>query len=201
MLIGMLAFLLLLLVLLAIPLTLTYQVSWRQVFQGDVHLCWAFGLLRLRLPVSQDMKPASTDRRSSKEHAGKKPVREKPRSRKKLNPMAAIRMKSFRRRILRFLHDLWHIIKKRDVQLRLRIGLGDPADTGQLWAVVGPLSGMLFKFREVAINIEPEFMDATFEMDSSGSIRVIPLQMIFLTIGLLLSPALWQGMRQMRAAG
>jgi hypothetical protein len=43
-------------------------------------------------------------------------------------------------------------------------------------------------------------MDATFELDGSGSIRIIPLQLIVLTLALLLSPPVWQGIRQMRPA-
>jgi len=92
-------------------------------------------------------------------------------------------------------------LQKKDVNLRVRVGLGDPADTGQLWAIVGPMAGILANVQQASIEIEPEFFDATFQVNSSGNIRLIPLQMIYLTAGLLLSPPIWQGIIKMRRAG
>ncbi|MDH3560532.1 MAG: DUF2953 domain-containing protein, partial [Gammaproteobacteria bacterium] len=109
------------------------------------------------------------------------------------------RQKSFRRRVTRFIRDVWHAIHKRDVRLNVRIGLGDPADTGQLWAVVGPVAGILSTAREATVGIVPDFVEETFELDSRGNLRLIPLQMLYLAAGLLLSPSIWQGLKQMRA--
>ncbi|MDX1697383.1 MAG: DUF2953 domain-containing protein, partial [Thiohalobacterales bacterium] len=113
--------------------------------------------------------------------------------------LAAIRQKSFRRRIIRFAGDIWRALHKSNLSLQIRLGLGDPADTGRLWAVVGPVAGILSNTREASIEVMPEFLESTFEMGGSGEIRVIPLQMIYLTAGLLLSPPFWQGIRRMRA--
>ncbi len=82
--------------------------------------------------------------------------------------------------------------------MRIRIGLGDPADTGQLWSIVGPVAGILANSKEVVLEIEPEFFDATFELDGSGNIGIVPLQLIYLIFGVLLSPSVWQGVKQMR---
>ncbi|MDH3421220.1 MAG: DUF2953 domain-containing protein, partial [Gammaproteobacteria bacterium] len=114
---------------------------------------------------------------------------------------AAIRSKAFRRRIIRFVSDLWHAIDKKNIGVRIRIGLGDPPDTGQLWAIVGPIAAALASAHEASIKVEPEFLGATLEMDSSGSIRLIPLRIIYLTIALLLSPTVWQGLSRMRVPG
>lgn len=192
MLTGALLFLLGIVALLAVPVTLSYRVSWQQAFRGGADLRWLFGLVRVQIP-SRKPKTVVSDRQKS---ARKK--RRKAASRKKSGPIAAIRMKPFRQRVFRFIRAVWRAIQKQDLRLRMRIGLGDPADTGQLWAVVGPLSGLLANTREASIEIEPEFIDAIFELDSSGSIRIIPLQLFYLAIGLLLSPCVWQGIRQMR---
>ena len=186
-------FLLLLIVLLAIPITLTFKVSWSQDLQGYIKLQWAFGLVRVRFPLTQSKAtPPACDERARKSSR----VERLPR--KKSNTFSAIRKKAFRRRMIRYIRDFWHAIQKRNVNLWIRIGLGDPADTGQLWAFVGPVSGMLANMQEATIAIEPEFFENTFELDSSGSVRIIPLQIIFLTIGLLLSPPVWRGIKQMR---
>jgi len=193
MLTGVVAFLLLLIALLAIPVTLTFQVSWPQTFQGYIKLQWAFGLVSMRLPSSQSKAPSTEDKEPAQrtEHAEHS-------SRKKQNIFALVRQKTFRRRVIRFISDFWHAVHKRDISLRIRIGLGDPADTGQLWSVVGPLAAMLANIKETSVEIEPEFFDTTFELDGSGNIRFIPLQIIYLTIGMLLSPSVWQGIKQMR---
>lgn len=196
MLTGMAIFLLLLIALLVIPVTLIYQVRWRETFQGDITLRWLFGMISLRLPVSQPKKPPSVDK-----HHPKKIRHKKAKSSNKSNPLAALRQKPFRQRIIRFIRDLWHAVHKRDVRLHLYLGLGDPADTGRLWAFVGPVSAILANSREVSIEIEPDFHNTTLELNSSGSIRIIPLQLLSLVIGLLLSPLFWQGMKRMQAAG
>ncbi len=189
------ALLLVTIAVLAIPVTVQFHVSRHQVLEQDVRLYWAFGLVSVPIPLAKsNSKPAprkKTEPRIDRSIASK---------RKKRDVVGALRQRRFRRRILRFVGDLWHAIQKRDLRLGLRIGLGDPAETGRLWAVVGPIAGMLAAVREMSISIEPEFYDATFELDTSGSLRLIPVQVIYLTLALVLSPAFWQGMRRLCTA-
>ena len=196
MLTGVVAFLLLLIALLAIPLTLTFQVSWQQVFQSDIELQWAFGLVHARFRSFQPKAPSPQG-----EQLEQSIGRLKPTSGKRLKFFAVVRHTKFRRRIIRFISDLLRMVHKKNVSLRVRLGLGDPADTGQLWAIVGPMAGILANVQEASIDIEPEFLDATFELDSSGSVRIIPLQMIYLSVALMLSPPVWQGIKRMRTVG
>lgn len=192
MLTGTVIVLSLVVILLAMPVTLTYQFSRKEALSADLRLEWAFGLVRA--DVSPDLskprpKKPKADRKKAARKGGKK------------NVMAAIRQRSFRQRIFRFVSDLWRAVHKKNVELLVRLGLGDPADTGQLWAVLGPLSGMLAQLREIHIAIEPDFGDATLEVDSSGTIRVVPLQIVGIALGLLLSPPFWRGIVSMRTAG
>ena len=189
-------FLLLLIALLAIPVTLTFQLSWQQGFRDDIRLQWAFGLVHMR--VASFRSKTSFEKSEGPEQRTGRSDRS---SRKNQNVFAAVRLKTFRRRIIKFIRDLWRAVHKRNVSLRVRIGVGDPADTGQLWAIVGPAAAILANIQEASITIEPEFFDPIFELDSSGSIRLIPLQVICLTVALMLSPPIWRGIRQMRAAG
>lgn len=193
MLTGVVAFLLMLVALLAIPLTLTFRVSWQQEFRNDIRLHWAFGLVRVRLSPPQTGAPApeGEGREQKIKPAGRSPG-------KQLHVLAAIRQRRFRRRIARYIGAMWRAVHKKDVSLRVRVGLGDPADTGQLWAIVGPVAGLLASVREASISIEPEFIDTTLELDSRGSLRIVPLQMIYLSAALFLSPSFWQGIRRMR---
>ena len=185
--------LLLVLGLLAIPLGLDYRLNWRGRLQGDIHLIWLFGLLRLRIPTESTPSPADHKTAS-------KPGRKRRRGRKsRASPLAAWRLRPFRQRILRFVRDLWRAIHKRELRLQLRIGLDDPANTGQLWALMGPLSAIAANSQTAEISIEPDFMRSTLELQSSGRIRLVPLQLLGLGLGLLLSPAFWQGMWRLKA--
>lgn len=192
----LLAILIVLLGLLAIPIGLDYQVSWRGKLQGEIYLSWLFGLLHARIPTETTV-PATTD----KQIPTKPKHRHKTKSRGRSRPLAAWRLRPFRLRLIRFVRELWRAIHKRDLRVQLRIGLGDPADTGQLWAIMGPLSAVLAQNKTVAFQLEADFMDSTLEFASSGRIRIIPLRLLGLTLALLLSPPFWQGVRRMRAAG
>ena len=196
MLIGTVIVLSLVVILLAVPVTLTYQLSWSQTLSARLRLNWAFGLVRA--DVSPDLtKPAA----GKPEAARKKAGWWRKAKGKKTNFVAAIRHPAFRRRVLRFASDLWRAIHKKNVRLLVRMGLGDPADTGQLWAVLGPLSGMLARPRDIRIAIEPDFLGSTLDVDSSGTIRMIPLQLAIIALGLLVSPPVWRGVMLMRATG
>ena len=193
MLIGSALFVLLLVGLLAIPLTLDFDFTWRQSLEQNVRLGWAFGLVRVRIPSSDSRaKPKPPKARNKKKRSAKKSARGPG------NVLAAVRDGRFRGRLLKFMRDLWGAVRKQGILLRLRIGLGDPADTGRLWAVVGPVAGMLSALRDATIEIEPEFFDPTFELDSRGRIRVVPLYVVYLIVGLLLSPSVWRGVKLMR---
>ena len=191
MLIGTVIVLLLIVVLLALPVTLTFQLSWKETLSADLRLKWAFGLVRA--DVSPDPDNSGSEKREAARRRKSKP--------KKKNFVVAIRQYAFRRRMLRFVSDVWRAIHKQNVWLRVRLGLGDPADTGRLWAVFGPLSGMLTHLRDIRVALEPDFVDTTLEVDSSGTIRIIPLQLIIISLGLLFSPPIWRGIMSMRRAG
>lgn len=192
MLTGLLIALLVVIALLAIPLELDFRFAWPDGGHNELVLVWAGGLVRARIP-SERSKPASPA--ADEPSAPRKPGRGGSR-----NFLAALRQRRFRQRVYRFIGNLWRSISKENMHVRARIGLGDPADTGHLWAVVGPVSGLLADVKEISVAIEPDFVDATFEIDSRGRLKIVPLQVIPISIGLLMSPAIWQGLRSMRAS-
>ena len=77
-----------------------------------------------------------------------------------------------------FIGEFWHAVHKKNVTVRVRIGFGDPADTGQLWLIFGPAEGLLANAQEASVEFESEFFDTTFELDCSRSIRLIALQVM-----------------------
>ena len=194
MLVGAALFLVLLVGLLAIPVTLEFEVAWRNALEQNVRLHRAFGLVRLRIPSAD---PRAEPESHTVPEKKKRRARQSPRGPGAV--LAAVRDGRFRRRIVKFARDLWGAVRKQSILLRLRIGLGDPADTGRLWAIVGPVAGMLTAVRDATIEIEPEFFDPAFELDTSGSIRVVPLHIVYLVVSLMFSPSVWRGVKIMRS--
>jgi hypothetical protein len=200
-LIGAAAVLLVLIALLAIPVTLRFNISWHGMLHQDVRVDWAFGLVRVR--VAAPRAKGKGDARSeskAKKRASPSRAHQKRKGRNKPDVLAALRLRKFRLRIARFMRSFWRAFHKDDVKLRVRIGLEDPAETGQLWGLIGPLAALLTIVREISVSVVPEFREATFELDTSGKIRVIPGRLVVIVGSLLLCPSFWQGMKTLRGA-
>lgn len=173
--------------LLAVPLTVVFSVHRVKDTQGAVRFRWLFGLVRfqLRIPRSAPgMKAESPRQRKRKVSAG--------------GLLSLTRRPAFRRRVYKFIRDMLRATHARNLFLRLRIGLGDPADTGRLWAVVGPIAGMAQNIRGAEVRVEPEFVDPVFEVESRGQFRLMPIQFIALTAAFMLSPPMLRAWRLLR---
>lgn len=182
--------LLLVIALLAVPLRLDFNLSRHEVVEVALSLQWLFGLARVKLSTTDTTQRGAVQRRV---------VPPNKRAPSELSLSRALRQKPFRTRLIRFVHDIWHAVGREDFRLYLRLGVADPADTGRLWALLGPLSGILFATQDADITIEPDFLDYGFRLEGSGTIRLIPLQLLYLAIGLLLSPAIWRGVHAARS--
>ena len=189
-LLSLLGLLALLMLLLAIPILLTFRfenagMEGKDAFKGQVTMRWLFGLVRIRIPVPGDTRP---------HHSGTKIQATKKRRKFRApgaasNIIAVLRQVEFRQRIYRLVKDLIRAAGLRQLRLRIRLGLGDPSDTGFLWAFVGPLNALVQNLRNADVRIEPDFMDAVFEFHAHGQARVLPLQLVAIAIGFALSPA------------
>ncbi len=163
------------LALLAVPVELAFRLAGRPVPAGQVTVGWLFGLVTL--PVQIGAGRAQRGRRTAP--AGK--------PRRGL-PLAALwRRRAFRRRALRFVRELLGTLRVRQLRLRLRWGLDDPADTGRLWAAVGPLLLML-PWRGADVRVQPEFGQSVFDWEAQGRLRLVPLRPLLLALGFVLAP-------------
>lgn len=183
--------------LLAVPLSVAFSIHRIGKTTGAVRFRWLFGLVRfqLRFPP-RDTKPTTKGAPPPKKKS--KPTGKKGTAG---GALSLIIQRRFRRRVFKFIRDMLRATHGRDLFLRLRIGLGDPADTGRLWAIVGPIAGMAQTLRSVVVSIEPEFTDPVFEVESHGQFRLVPIQFIALTAAFVLSPTMLGAWRQLRRGG
>jgi len=178
----------LLIALLAVPLTVAFSIHRIKQTEGYVRFRWLFGLVRLQVRIPR------AGRREPRPDATPKKKAKRLRQTKKRGSGRAIvsllKQPAFRRRVFKFIRDTLRATHTRDLFLRLRIGLGDPADTGRLWVIIGPIAGMAQILRSATVRIEPEFVDAVFEVESHGQFRVVPIQVIALAATFMLSPTM-----------
>lgn len=185
---GISWFLLFLVVLLLIPISLSFKFDQHRTYHNEIILHWFFDLVKVRIPLQQETLSTNANKfKQSKKTAAK--------NRDKI-AFKLLLERRFRHRLWSFISDVWHSISKQDVKFHIKAGLDDPADTGRLWAIIGPASTAIAHVHHHAVIIEPDFINAGLEIDGRGSLSCIPLQVVFITVRLFFSPILWQGLRK-----
>jgi hypothetical protein len=174
----------LVLLLLAVPVDVEFRLAGLEPFTGQVGVRWLFGLVRFRVPVRRAGEPARRPEAGPK--AARARARPEARGRHR-DVLAALGQAPFRRRVHRLAGDLVRAVHLHRLRLLVRLGLGDPADTGRLWAVVGPL-GAVAQLRNAELRIEPEFVDPVLEFQADGRLLLVPLRFLFLAVAFALSP-------------
>ena len=165
--------------LLATPIDVRLFLERDEAFRSRARIRWLFGLVRFRIHSRHERA------RPAPKEAPAPPRRKRRGARAARRVATALMRPDLRPRALGFLRDLLRALRLRDVRVRARIGLDDPADTGRLWAVLGPL-GALLRFPNV--ELEPDFFEACFRFQAAARVRLIPLQLFALTAGFVVSP-------------
>ena len=182
-------------ILLAIPISLSLSVTRKQTLEGYANIIGLFGLFKFKTRFPDESK--------SKDYSTKttiKILKTNTKTYKNNNSQGFLLFSrpAFRQHIIKFIKRLLIATHAKNLYLRCRIGLSDPADTGRLWAVMGPLSGILKNLQSITIELEPEFINEGIEFESYGHFRFIPLQFIALVLAFMLSPTTlraWQSSR------
>ncbi|MDE2825662.1 MAG: DUF2953 domain-containing protein [Gemmatimonadota bacterium] len=197
------AVLLSVLMLLAIPVTITFSVVRREDLSGRITFGWLFGLLRVtpslstgaarkrkrrrpdRTPAESD-EPGGTEAPSARTSADRK-ADGKRASWERLRRV--LKTQGFVRGVLRFLRDMARCVRFVSLHVAGRFGLDNPCDTGRLWGTFCALTGFLHGADRVRLRVEPDFDEAVFELDGRGEIRVIPVTLFLPFIRFVLAPA------------
>ncbi|MDH3460352.1 MAG: DUF2953 domain-containing protein [Burkholderiaceae bacterium] len=175
----------LLVLLLAVPVGVAFRFQGIEAFKGQITIRWLFGLVRFCIDVP-DFTEAQPPRPGTGMEAAKLRVKRKKRGRA-TNVLAVLQKAAFRRQLYRLVTDLVHAAHLHELSIRVRLGLGDPADTGCLWALVGPLNALAQSLRNTEVRVEPEFMDTVFEFEAHGRLLLVPLQLLASAIAFALS--------------
>ncbi len=199
------AVLLSVLMLLAIPVTITFSVVRREDFSGRITFGWLFGLLRISpsIPTGAGRKrkrrrkaraaaesaeaggpdgPGGPEAPSTRTPAdGKRALAERLRR--------VLKTRGFVRGVLRFLHDMARCVRFVSLHVAGRFGLDNPCETGRLWGTFCAFTGFLHGTERVQLRVEPDFDEAVLELDGRGEIRIIPVILFLPFIRFVLAPA------------
>lgn len=204
-------FILIALLALTIPVTITISVAYQKKWDRQVIIAWLFGRLRYaptgslltesgkriknrfkkKVTPTETEKdtPTETDKDTSAKHGGD-------------FTDAILQIQGFKKRIRYFLQDLLGVLRLRTLRVDGRIGLDDPYDTGRFWGLFSALTGILHVKRQIKIAIEPEFNAAVFELDGHGVLSFTPLRILSIATLFLLSPptvrAIWTAIKWRR---
>ncbi len=186
-----------LLLLLAVPVEVAFRVRGIDALGGQIAVRWLFGLVRFRVVVPDAARPSA--RRSREKPPVSKREKKSTQRGRRGGALAVLRQSAFRQRLIRLARDLARAAHFHELGLRMRLGLGDPADTGRLWAIVGPLSVAAQRICNARVCIEPAFMEAVLDFDAHGRMRVVPVHLFALAIAFAISPPSVRAWRTLRA--
>jgi hypothetical protein len=164
--------------LLVIPLDLRFALGSGSLPRVEVE--WLFGLLRTGLrtgggPGRRGRPPASIDRWLRAWRAG------------------------LGDGVPRLLRSLRRGVRVRRMQLRARVGLGDPAETGFLVGWAAPLLAVARAAPALDLRLEPDFAREVLEGEAHGELRAFPLLVLPPLLRFALSPATLRSLRALRS--
>lgn len=160
-----------LILVLSVPFDIAFQVSVPGRPRFRMKLLWLFGLVTKEIT------------RRKKPEEGKKVVekRQKPgEGKRRFRAIFEIlRTRGLLKQLRVLLGDIFGCLKIRDLLADFRVGLGNPADTGFLFALIGPTASWISSSVPLQIRVQPSFADkATFEGYSRGAVRLRPVQLV-----------------------
>jgi len=156
---------------LSVPFDMAFQVSVPGRPRFRIKLLWLFGLVSKE--ITGEKKPEEKKevvQKRQKPGAGRRRFRD---------ILAILRTRGLLRQLRVLIGDIFSRLKIRDLAADFRVGLGDPAETGLLFALIGPTTFCLSSSFPLQIRVQPSFADeATFEGYSCGAVRLCPIQLV-----------------------
>jgi len=173
----------LILLVLSVPLDIAVHVDVHGRPRFRMRVVWLFGL------VSKEVKRGKKKPKEEKRVAeGKrKPGKKRARAR---TIFKVLRTRGLLGQLKRLLKDVLKHLKIRDLIVDFTVGLGDPADTGLLFALIGPATFFLGSSSVHEIRVEPSFGDETVcEGYLHGTVRLLPIQLVIPSLRFVFSLA------------
>ncbi len=162
---------LLIILALCIPLDVTLHIDMYGRPKARTRLVWLFGL------VSKETRKERKKPEEKREAVKVKRKLSERRGRAKAI-FQILRTKGLLRQFKHLLKTMLSHLKIRDLRVNLRVGLDNPADTGLLFAFIGPATLFLNSSFIHEIRVQPVFDKAVFEGYLYAAVRLRPIQLV-----------------------
>lgn len=172
----------LLLALTCVPIGVAFDVTSIPRWHGDVRLSWA-GFFETRVRLGRD----AARRRPAPDLA-----RERARSARRHPPLRPAVLMRALGQLVKLVRKLLAQTRVRRLNMRARLGLDDPADTGVVYGALAPLFvGLHARWRR-SCAFEPEFTRECLEVSASGRLTFVPARYLLVLGAFLLNPRTWR---------
>jgi len=180
-----LALLLLFLVSVPVDFILQFHSSRRPPFYFLIG--WLFGLFKFDIRKKKKKSPNHN-----------KPEQKKPQGKSQFKiRYVGVLAKQLPFRILRLAEDIFHSLHFKTIEIDLKAGLGEPADTGRAWGMVYPLLTLTPYSRLKKIRLIPDFSDEpVLEGDACVYIRLWPIEIILAALKFVFSRPVLQTLKK-----
>lgn len=175
-----LAVLIILALCLPLDLLLRLEVYGKPRFR--VRLAWLFGL------VDKEIRKGKRKARA-KRKAVEGQRRPKDRRGRVELVFNILRTKGLLPQLLRLLRNIVSCLHIRDLKADFRVGLDNPADTGFLFAFIGPATLLMNSSFPCRTRVQPDFGAAVLEGYLCGTVRLQPIQLVTPVIRFVFSSA------------
>ena len=178
--IGIVGFLAVLVLLACIPLEIIARLDVYGKPKPKLRLRWFFGWFSKEI--------AREERKKESARAGRK--RGVSGVNTSLRILRIVSVRGLWRQLKNLLFDLILTLKFSDLKTDFKIGLGDPAYTGFLFAFLAPAAYFINLFSPGKLNLQPSFdKDILFEGYATGKVKFRPVQLIGPALRFVLSKA------------
>ena len=175
--------------LLSIPIDLAFSYERGEDSRSRMRIRWLFGLIGKELGAEKKGREKKPKERKAKKGRGSFG-----------GPLAMFTARGFSGRLFLLARRLARSVQVRDVDVKFQVGTGDPAETGQLYGLIGPGVALARSIFSPNIRVDPNFVEETFRGHARGAVRAYPIRLIPPLIAFALSPATFRGVRAMRRA-
>jgi hypothetical protein len=172
--------LLLVILLFSIPVDLAFDVTTYRRGGGRLRVGWFFGL------VGKDLLPDKEKHPPKVKKAGKVKRAKKTPDLALLIPVLSTR--ALVAGVVRLFRRTLRSLRVREMDVSLRLGLPDPADTGLMYGVCWPAFAFRGSSSAVRFRLEPAFEGPVFEASLQGAVRVFPAQVAANAVRFVVSP-------------
>lgn len=167
----LIGFLLFVLILLSIPVDLSFYLKKDETLEYRAELCLLFGLLTIDMTKQgQKTRKIILPKKQKKE--------------KNLHLSSLAESKRFIKRLMRLIKDLFHELQIKELRMHWHFGLGDPADTGML---LGLLQPALLPWKNATLSAD--FQEAVLEGYCKAEVRIFPIRILGYMLAFIFSGA------------